>query len=37
MIDKDWPKARAGFEAWLSEGNFDLEGRQKVGLKVAEK
>lgn len=34
MIDKDWPKARAGFEAWLSEGNFDGEGRQKEGLKV---
>ena len=34
MIDKDWPKVRAGFEAWLSEGNFDTEGRQRVGLRV---
>jgi RimJ/RimL family protein N-acetyltransferase len=34
MIDQDWPKARAGFEAWLDEGNFDGEGRQKVGLVV---
>jgi hypothetical protein len=33
MIDKDWPKVRAGFEAWLDKGNFDAAGRQKVGLK----
>jgi RimJ/RimL family protein N-acetyltransferase len=35
MIDKDWPKARAGFEAWLSEGNFDEAGNQRVGLKIS--
>jgi RimJ/RimL family protein N-acetyltransferase len=34
IIDKDWPRIRAGFEAWLDEGNFDGAGRQKVGLKV---
>jgi RimJ/RimL family protein N-acetyltransferase len=34
MIDKDWPRARAGFEAWLDEGNFDAEGRQRVNLKL---
>jgi RimJ/RimL family protein N-acetyltransferase len=34
MIDKDWPKVRAGFEAWLSEGNFDADGVQKVGLSL---
>lgn len=34
MIDKDWPRVRAGFEAWLDEGNFDDEGRQRVGLYV---
>jgi RimJ/RimL family protein N-acetyltransferase len=34
MIDKDWPSVRAGFEAWLSEGNFDEAGRQKVGLSL---
>jgi RimJ/RimL family protein N-acetyltransferase len=34
MIDKDWPKVRAGFEAWLSEGNFDEVGRQRVNLKL---
>ena len=22
MIDKDWPKVRAGFEAWLERGEF---------------
>jgi RimJ/RimL family protein N-acetyltransferase len=34
MIDKDWPKVRAGFEAWMSEGNFDGAGRQKQPLRV---
>jgi RimJ/RimL family protein N-acetyltransferase len=34
MIDKDWSKARTAFEAWLSEGNFDAEGRQRVALKI---
>ncbi len=34
MIDKDWPKVRAGFEDWLSTGNFDERGRQKLPLQV---
>jgi RimJ/RimL family protein N-acetyltransferase len=34
MIDKDWPKVRAGFEAWLLEGNFDGEGVQREVLNV---
>lgn len=34
MLDKDWPKVRAGFEAWLDEGNFDTEGNQKAKLQV---
>ncbi len=34
MIDKDWPKVRAGFETWLSEGNFDAAGVQKQPLRV---
>ncbi len=34
IIDKDWPGIRAGFEAWLSEDNFDVEGRQKQKLSV---
>ncbi len=35
MLDKDWPKVRAGFEAWLDEGNFDAEGNQKAKLQVS--
>jgi RimJ/RimL family protein N-acetyltransferase len=35
IIDKDWPAIRAGFEAWLSDGNFDGEGRQIRTLAVA--
>jgi RimJ/RimL family protein N-acetyltransferase len=32
MIDRDWPKIRQAFEAWLDPGNFDAEGRQKRPL-----
>ena len=32
MIDRDWPKIREAFEAWLDPGNFDAEGRQKRPL-----
>ncbi|MBE7183894.1 MAG: GNAT family N-acetyltransferase [Methylobacterium mesophilicum] len=32
MIDKDWPRIRAGFEAWLAPENFDGAGRQKQRL-----
>lgn len=35
MLDKDWPRIRAGFEAWLKPGNFDEKGRQKAKLQVA--
>ncbi len=34
MIDSDWPKVRAGFEAWLNEGNFDAAGVQKQPLRL---
>ncbi len=34
MTDKDWPKVKAGFEAWLSDANFDVEGREKAKLRV---
>jgi RimJ/RimL family protein N-acetyltransferase len=34
MIDSEWPKAAAGFKAWLADGNFDAEGRQRAGLTV---
>lgn len=32
IIDKDWPRVRAAYEAWLSPANFDAEGRQKSRL-----
>ena len=32
MVDRDWPKIRRAFEAWLDPGNFDPEGRQKLPL-----
>lgn len=33
IIDKEWPKIRAEFEAWLDPKNFDAEGRQRRALK----
>lgn len=33
MIDDDWPTVKKGFETWLSNSNFDENGRQKRGLK----
>jgi RimJ/RimL family protein N-acetyltransferase len=34
MLDSEWPKARAAFEAWLREDNFDANGQQKAKLRV---
>ncbi|GGA94732.1 GNAT family N-acetyltransferase [Allosediminivita pacifica] len=34
VIDSEWPRLKAGFEAWLAPENFDAEGRQKVSLKA---
>jgi RimJ/RimL family protein N-acetyltransferase len=34
MLDTEWPKARAAFEAWLREDNFDANGKQKAKLRV---
>jgi RimJ/RimL family protein N-acetyltransferase len=34
MLDTEWPKARAAFEAWLKEDNFDANGQQKAKLRV---
>ena len=28
IIDREWPRVRAAFEAWLSPENFDAHGRQ---------
>ena len=32
ITDADWPRVRAGFEAWLDPDNFDGEGRQRARL-----
>ena len=35
MLDQDWHRVRAGFEAWLQPENFDAAGKQKHKLQVA--
>jgi RimJ/RimL family protein N-acetyltransferase len=37
MIDTEWPKAAAGFKAWLADSNFDAKGRQTSSLAIAER
>lgn len=32
MLDSDWPRVKAAFEAWLDPSNFDTDGRQKTRL-----
>ena len=32
IIDQDWPRVRAVFEAWLDPDNFDADGRQRTRL-----
>jgi len=32
VIDKEWPKIKAGFEAWLQPDNFDSEAKQFKSL-----
>lgn len=32
MIDSDWPRLKAGYEAWLSPENFDEAGQQRSRL-----
>jgi RimJ/RimL family protein N-acetyltransferase len=32
LLDGEWPEVRAAFDAWLDEGNFDEDGRQKRSL-----
>ena len=34
MLDKDWPRIHAAFEAWLAPGNFDPRGLQKAKLQA---
>lgn len=32
VLDQDWPRVNAGFEAWLDPANFDANGVQKTPL-----
>lgn len=34
MLDGEWPERKAGFEAWLDDGNFDAQGRQLSPLRT---
>ena len=34
ILDSEWPRIRANFEAWLAAGNFDAQGRQKQSLRA---
>lgn len=34
IIDAEWPRLRAGYEAWLDPANFDSHGRQRSRLEV---
>lgn len=34
IIDTEWPALKAGYQAWLSPGNFDGDGRQLAALKA---
>jgi RimJ/RimL family protein N-acetyltransferase len=33
MLDSDWPRIRAGMEAWLAPSNFDANGAQRKALR----
>lgn len=35
IIDDEWPQRKQALSSWLSEENFDQEGKQKMGLKEA--
>jgi RimJ/RimL family protein N-acetyltransferase len=35
IIDGEWPAIRRGFERWLADDNFDVDGRQKTSLTEA--
>lgn len=34
ILDKDWPKVKAGLEVWLAPSNFDEDGKQKTILQI---
>lgn len=33
ISDEEWPRVKQALEEWLSEGNFDDEGKQLKSLK----
>ncbi|MFM8991665.1 MAG: GNAT family N-acetyltransferase, partial [Alphaproteobacteria bacterium] len=33
MLDREWPSLRSAYEAWLSDANFDAQGRQRASLR----
>jgi len=33
ITDEEWPAVKKAFEAWLSEDNFDKDGKQIKSLK----
>ena len=35
MLDGEWPRVKAGYEAWLDPENFDGDGRQKTKLALS--
>jgi RimJ/RimL family protein N-acetyltransferase len=35
IVDRDWPRIRAGMERWLEAANFDASGRQRITLSDA--
>ena len=32
ILDSEWPRLRAAFQAWLGDDNFDAQGRQRKAL-----
>ena len=32
ILDRDWPRLKAGYEAWLAPGNFETNGQQRSKL-----
>lgn len=34
IIDRDWPRVRKAFEAWLAPENFDADGKQRSALRI---
>ena len=34
ILDQEWPRIKAGFEAWLNPANFDAQGRQSQSLRT---